>query len=167
MNYLCRGFTFKTLNNWYVLACHTTALQYQCSVRLCIDSDLRLTEMPHPLTNLSTDMRRHCRFSRIIFNIWSSLYYTIELIMTIMMAPLHTLYNIIVVSKVQCLILIHFKTIITPWMIFPPDYKYLYIGRTAGHTVCHRLVTQSSSKWTLPVAGVGAVVIMLRILFKF
>ena len=92
---------------------------------------------------------------------------TIELIMTIMMAPLHTLYNIIVVSKVQCLILIHFKTIITPWMIFPPDYKYLYIGRTAGHTVCHRLVTQSSSKWTLPVAGVGAVVIMLRILFKF
>ena len=80
-----------------------------------------------------------------------------------LMAPLPTSYNIIVVKYNIWYSFISKQFLLHEW------YFLLIInifGGIAGHTVCHWLVSQSSSKWTLPLAGV-VVVVSCIFLFKF
>ena len=136
----------------------THSAQSQCSVRLYIDSDKDAT------TVLSIEIRvrkykislnaGRFRFSRIICSICPSHYYTIESIMTNISFPDDAIAYIV---QYFCSKYNIWYSFISKQFLLHEWYFLLIInifGGIAGHTVCHWLVSQSSSKWTLPLAGV-------------
>ena len=107
MNYLCRGFTFRTLNNWYLQTaplfskperwqalywlrqrCDNSSI-YRQTQNVSITSHMSAAEIAlRNKEKLRISFKvGYCLFSRTIFNIWTSIYYTVKLIMTNIFFP--------------------------------------------------------------------------------